>query len=191
MKHQLQKVIFDHLPLSPEEWKFLEARIHTKSLKKGEKLLTSGEISRAAYFIHRGILRNFLTHDNKEVTLFFAFENDLAIPYEFFSRAPAESCLQALTKSEVLLIHYDDLQAFFELSANTQKLGRLLMEQLFLKEKERSKTMLTLRPQDYYSHIEKEQPQLIHRIQSQHLASYMGITRESLSRIKKRRSKSV
>ncbi len=184
-------MIYSHLALSQHEWKFLEACLQPKLLKKGQLLLSRGQTADWAVFVGKGIIRNFLIHDKKELTLFFAFENELAAPYEFYQQLPMRSALQALTQTSVLLIHYQDLQDFYALSANTQKLGRLLMEHLYLKELERSKIKLALRPQDHYAYIEKQYPQLIHKVQSQHLASYMGITRESLSRIKRRRSRAI
>ncbi|MEL6863068.1 MAG: Crp/Fnr family transcriptional regulator [Bacteroidota bacterium] len=188
MYPQLKNYLNQITPLTEEEWHFLLPFLRLKSLDKGEILVHQGQINHSLIFVLKGALRTFFLSKGREINLDFTFANHMVSCYHFFRREPSDEFIQAMQTSEILIMEVEDAESFLGHFPNAQKLAHKLMSCLLLNEVDRLKAQLALNPEEIYAKIEQEHPQYIHKVQSQHLASYIGITRESLSRIKKRRS---
>ncbi len=184
LKHTFDKI----LKISDEDWQTFESIIETKNLKKKDYLLRQGQICRAVYFLSSGIIRTFhLNDDGKEINTAFYFQNDFLREIESMTNhTPSKKNLQAIEDSTVLFFDKAKLTALYEKSDFYQKLGRMILEKLTIIEQRYSSFLTAYSPKERYLYILENRPELIEQIPLQYLASYLGISRESLSRIRKR-----
>ncbi|UBM59488.1 Crp/Fnr family transcriptional regulator [Marinilongibacter aquaticus] len=184
LKQTLDKI----LKITDDDWAIFESILETKKLKKKEYLLREGQICRGIYFLSEGIMRTFHTNnDGKEINTAFYFQNDFLREIESMTHTiPSQKNIQTLKDSTVFYIDKSKLQRLYEKSEFYQKLGRMILEKLTISEQKYSSFLTTYSPKERYLYLVENRPECIEQIPLQYLASYLGISRESLSRIRKR-----
>jgi CRP-like cAMP-binding protein len=157
-------------------------------LKKGEVLLREGEVCKHLYFILKGGLRCFMHDANgKEINLHFYFEDQLASEFKSLRfQIPSDRNLVALMPSKVLRAARPDyIEMFADNLEFTQAAFRFFQE-LFLKEEEHSEMLRKLSADERYQYVLEHHPHLLQKVSLTQLSSWLGISRESLSRIRAR-----
>lgn len=158
-----------------------------KTLKKKEVLLSEGTICRYIWFINKGLIRDYFYRDGIEVTAGFFKEGDFICNYEsFIGQKPSKGYIDALEDCELLGIGYDSLQYLYSVSKIWERAGRLIAEQLFLVSEQKKDGLLANSPDLQYLSLVREQPAIIQRVPQYYIASYLGISPEHLSRIRKK-----
>ena len=141
-------------------------------------------------FVQKGALRMFYTQDGKEVNNHFFLENDYAVSYlDFLKNRNSRYHIQALEASELLTFDAQALQMAYDQSKNWERFGRLIAESVYAIATHRFESFLFLSATERYQQMLEDYPRFIHRIPLYHLASYLGIERESLSRIRRELAK--
>ncbi len=169
------------------DWEVMEALFHKKNYAKNEHILTVGEIENYLYFIERGILRSYVNRKDSEVTLEFSFQETLFSSYDsFLLRAPSLINVQAITAASLWRINYDDLQKIYSETQSGNLIGRMAAEMLSIEKSNRELDLLTKPAEQRYLELFENQPQLVQRIPLKYIASYIGITPQALSRIRRR-----
>lgn len=176
------------LKITDEDWRIFESILEAKKLKKKEYLLKQGKICSGIYFLSEGTIRTFhINKDGKEINTAFYFQNDFLREIESMTNnIPSQKNIQAIENSTVFYIDKIKLINLYEKSDFYQKLGRMILEKLTIIEQKYSSFLTANSPKERYLYILENRPELIERIPLQYLASYLGISRESLSRIRKR-----
>ncbi|MEP1150453.1 MAG: Crp/Fnr family transcriptional regulator [Balneola sp.] len=176
------------LKITDEDWRDFESIIELKKLRKNEYLLRQGQICQGIFFLSQGCLRTFYINDNgKDISTSFYFKDDFLREIESMTNnTPSRKNIQALEESTVFYLDKIKLVNLYEKSPFYQKLGRLILERLTISEQKYSSILRAYSPKERYLFILNNHPEFIERIPLQHLASYLGISRESLSRIRKR-----
>lgn len=159
-----------------------------QSVTKHQVLVEQGQVSKHLYFIKKGALRlGHLTPDGKEVTTQFFFEgNQVALIESFAHGTPSEYFLESLEETELLMVNRED---FMEAVAEHVALKDLMIELLLTKMTTYSNLFLSRiqqSPEERYRELQDQYAELLNRVEDQYLASYLGITPVSFSRIKKR-----
>jgi CRP-like cAMP-binding protein len=174
------------IPIS--EWIFLAKKIKTKSLKKDEHLFRLGEHSEIIAFVSKGFVYSYYTSPkNEELVKKFCWEGRLTSPYVSFLNGRKEcmfSC-KALEKTFLFYINYTDMLEMYQRHECWQKLGRLLAEKSIIEREEREYESLCLASTERYLSFVQKNAKHINRIPQYLVASYLGITPISLSRIRK------
>jgi hypothetical protein len=117
-------------------------------------------------------------------------ENEFITDYEsFISEQSAKLSIQSLTDAEVILLDRSGLIKLYETSFYWNKFGRIISEQIFLNSKRRTEDLLFKSPKERYLQLIEKQPNFFQLYSLKHIASYLGITPQSLSRIRKQLSK--
>lgn len=174
------------------EWKAHEVLLQKKLIKKGDYLLKAGEVCNHVTFINKGYFRVFHNLGEEELTDNFAFEGNYVTDYpSFVSRRPTDDNIVAMEDAEVLLLEYKDLQTTYEQYPVWQKFGRMIAEYILLFVVDRNKALLFLSPEERYVKLMKDRPKVIANVPLKYIASYLGITPEALSRIRKRMSTKI
>lgn len=158
---------------------------------KGEFLLEIGQIADGYFVVESGLARSFvLDYNNDDITTNFFTENGLVIDSSsLFQRIPAEENIQALTNCVCWRIKFDDFQELFHSIEGFREWGRSWMAESLFELKKRSVSMITDSATDRYLSLLKHQPDILKDAPLKHIASYLGITDSSLSRIRKETSK--
>lgn len=175
------------LPL--EEWKECEKIFHLNRLQEGEVLSNIGDRNYKIVFILSGVIRSFtLTDKGKEIVGHFFIENELHAPFaDFLQKTPCRLTVQALEEAEVLVASYEEFTQLYSRHQCWERVGRVLMEQNYLhKERREGQLLQKLGPERYEDFI-RDYPHLLKRIPQYQIASYIGITPQSLSRLIKRK----
>lgn len=181
-KAQIRKVT----DFSEEECDMFIPSLRHKTLKKGDYLLKEGQRINEIAFIESGILRIFYLSEGKEINNHFFLENDYAVSYmDFLKNTPSRYYIQALEDCELITFNSHTLQQAYNESKNWERFGRLIAENVLNMITNRFESFLFLSAKERYLNMLKEYPEYIQRIPLYHLASYLGIERESLSRIRK------
>ncbi len=156
------------------------------TLKKGEVLVKEGQISDKAYFIVDGSTRAYYLKDGKDITDWFAFENDFICAINsFFQNIPSPHYIEVLEETTLLVISKDDIMKLSDKYHDYERLTNRVATKTMLKLQARIVSMQFQTAEQKYQNILLAYPNITQRVSLTHLASYIGITLETLSRIRK------
>jgi len=183
--HSIQNLI----TLSPAERDIVTSLFKEKSYKKGDFFLAEGQICKQVGFVAKGLLRYYINHDGEEKTYAFSQENNYVCNYEsFLPQSPSSKIIQALEDCEVLVISHADLQILYAGVREGERFGRMAIEAVFIQLLADISSFYIETPERRYERFRKNHPDLEQRISQYHIASYVGVKPQSLSRIRKRMS---
>ena len=173
------------------ELELLRPAVKMMSLKKGQAFAEEGKIAKLAGIVVRGDMRHYYTRDGIERTTYFYFEGALVCAYiSCITRNPSKITIEAITDCELLVFPYAALKALFTQSHKWETFGRLLAEYLAIGLEERMVTLLMMSPEERYQDlVNSSKDRILARIPQHYIASYLGITPVSLSRIRGRSAK--
>lgn len=175
--------------ISNSDWDFFISKLQRRVIAKKAIFLKLNEIENHISFIEYGVVRLFIPKEDpeKEITFGFSFKDQFISAYDsFLTQQPSAYQLQALTETSVLSITYSDLQAVYNKTQIGNLIGRLTSERLFLIKSKREQDLLNLTAQERYIKLFKERPELLKVIPLKFISSYIGVTAQALSRIRKR-----
>lgn len=158
-----------------------------KKLKKNEYFLEEGQICNYIGLVNQGILIYFKSMDNgNEVTTDFAFEGDwVTNNLSRLNNTPSLITIKAIEPTELWVIEQLDLSELYIKIPKTERLGRILMEQAYLRIVQQSIGLQVLSAKKRYENLLLKFPEIFQRVQLYHIANYLGIAPKSLSRIRK------
>jgi CRP-like cAMP-binding protein len=178
---------YDITFLTPKEWATLIQYGSLKTYKKGENFITANQMNTKIAFILKGGFRFFYNKNDSEVTCLLAFENGLIGSFESnILKLPCTQTIQAIEESELFIIDYKDLEGLYDKSPKFERVGRLILEYYLAFLQQRITSYLLDTPEERYMRLIHETPNLLNRVPLQYIASYIGVTPVSLSRIRKR-----
>ncbi len=186
---QIKEYLESISQISTRDWEFFTSKLTRKIIPKKEIFLKLNEIENRISFIEFGVVRLFIPKedDEKDITFGFSFENQFVSAYDsFLTRQPSLYQLQTLTKTSLLYITYEDLQEVYQKTQIGNLIGRLTAERLFLLKSSREQNLLNLSAEQRYLKLFKERPQLIKLMPLKYISSYIGVTAQALSRIRRR-----
>jgi CRP-like cAMP-binding protein len=157
------------------------------TLAKNEYLLKEGKICRHLYFLEKGVLRGFYTLEEKEITHWFGFENDFVTSFHSFITAePSVENIQLLESCMLWRIAKEKLTALFDRYHEIERLVRIVNEKYYIRLEERYVNAQFKTAAERYENLLLQSPHIIERVSLGHIASYLGISQETLSRIRSR-----
>jgi CRP-like cAMP-binding protein len=155
-------------------------------LSRNEYLTVKGSINTNLYLVLEGSLRMFVIDESEEQVIRFGYRNSLVAALDsFISEKPSDLYIQALKKTTLKCIKKSTLMNFISSSTEYIEIWNFVLENFVLQQMERERDILTSSPQERYNRVLKRSPQLFQEIPSKHIASYLRMTPETLSRIKK------
>lgn len=172
-------------PLSLESKNQLRPYISIKNIHKDELLLRHGHVCKHIYFVHKGFIRIFYYKEGKEVTEWLTGENHFFFSIEsFFEKTPSHLIIEALEDSEIIQLSKKGLDT---LRRQNLEVANLMIEwisgSLVLSQKRMNSIQFETAKQRY-DHLLKQQPEMLNKVPLQYIASFLGITQETLSRIR-------
>ena len=187
--HQIKLYLDKIASISSLDWNFFISKLHRRIITKKSVFIKVNQIENHISFIESGIVRLFIPKDNpeKEITFGFCFKNQFVSAYDsFLTQSPSNYQLQALTETVMLSISYKDLQSVYKSTQIGNLIGRLTAEDLFLIKSKREQNLLNLNAEQRYLKLFEERPELLKSVPLKYISSYIGVTAQALSRIRKR-----
>lgn len=175
------------VPVSENDEKLIGSLFEPLHLEKGAYFVHQGQVCQQVGFIQTGLIRYFVNQDGDEKIYSFGLENDFVCDYEsFLSKAPCHRAVQAIEDSSLVVIRWGNLQRLFAELTHGEKFGRVAIEQVFVQTMRQLVSLYTDSPELRYQTFLDEYPTLPARISQYHIASYVGVKPQSLSRIRAR-----
>ncbi len=181
----LIKHISHYSRLSKEALKDMKAVLNRVELAKGAFLITEGKVCKHIYFLEKGCLRGYYNLDGKEITYWFAFEKNFVT--SFFSFITGKACvenIQTIEDCTLWSISYEDLQLLYDRHPDIERLGRIMNERYYVMLEERFVSNHFKEAKERYDNLMNNAPHILQRVPLGYVASYLGITQETLSRIR-------
>lgn len=178
------------ISFTDDEKRVIESYFTVRQVPKKFTLIRSNQIARELYYVNKGLLRLYYTKDANDITAFIFRENLFASCYDsFLRRAVGNQSLDTLEESELLVISYDDLQALYKAVPKMETVTRKIAEQRFINAQHILSSYILDSPEERWKKFEATNGDLLLRVPHHMIASFLGITPVSLSRIRKRLSK--
>ena len=184
MVEQIIQFINNYIPLTDEEIEFIKELNVIESYEKNTILLAEGQVAKECYFVLKGCVRSYYLIDGDEKTTEFYTEQQAITPISYVTNEPSEYYLSCLEDCVVSLGRKNDI-----LIERIPRIKNLILQfnsEQLVKNQISFDTFKNFSPEVRYSKLQETRPDLINRIPQYHLASYLGVTPESLSRIRKR-----
>lgn len=189
MEYQnLYKNIIRHVELTEQEWTFIASKVSPRNFKRGEYLNIPGEINKYTNLIIKGSVRVFyIDHNgyehNVQLGLTDWWTGDFA---SYISQQPGLFYVEAMEATEVLSFSYENLQIVFKEAPIMERFFRLLTQKAYSSFQMRVISNLSDDAEERYIAFRNKYPDMEQKIAQKHIASYLGISAEFLSKIKKR-----
>lgn len=185
MTTDLTKFISEYIKLSDAELEDIASMFKRRTVKKNDYLLREGETCKDLVFVQRGCLRLYYIADSIEVSVWFAFKHTSAIEiYSFISQKPSSYFLQAIEDSEILYLPKIELNKLYYTHPKMQEMMRKFWEDVVLNLIDRFTALQRDSAEERYRDL-LSKPAYLQTIPQKYLASFIGVTPTSMSRIRK------
>ena len=175
---------------SDNEWNYFAQKFTPKTFERDELLLRAGQVERYLYFIKTGLVRKYYLRQGREHCIDFMMDNQLVSSYaSFVQQKPSSLNIRAIKKTDVEAISYTEMQDIYCNTDMGNKMGRLICEQLYVNKVIRESSLIMESPDKRFQRLVENKKDLILHVPQYFLASYLNLTPETLSRIKRRNFK--
>ncbi|WP_245826198.1 Crp/Fnr family transcriptional regulator [Spirosoma rigui] len=188
MNEQFRTHVSKFILMSENEFAQVSTYFQTQTVRKKENLLMEGQVCKHNYFILKGILRKFFINGKGiEQTTEFAIENWwMTDTFSLLHQSPTEFCIQAVEPVELLFIHRDAQEKLLAHHPGMEKYFRCVYQKAYAAAQMRLKFLYDFSREDLYHYFRKSQPEFLQRVPQYLIASYLNITPEYLSEIRRK-----
>ncbi|MBK8735191.1 MAG: Crp/Fnr family transcriptional regulator [Saprospiraceae bacterium] len=174
--------------ISDKEFEETISYFSEKHLHKGDFFIKQFSVCRQVGFIIKGTIRiYYINQKDEETTYGFCQENCLTTSFKsFISQTPSDLILQALEDTDLLTIDYDKLNLLYKNYPTWQNIGRIITQNEFLNMEQYASVLNNETAKEKYLRLLKEQPNVLQKANIEDIASYLGVTRRTLSRIRQK-----
>ena len=184
---EVKKFLEQICPISDPDWAFISSKLYEEKFKKKTTLIKMGGIENYMSFLSEGIVRYYIPEEESDLTFGFLFENQFVTAYDsFITQSPSPYQIETLTDVTLWRISFNDLQEIYKKTESGNFIGRRMAENMFLIKSKREMALLSKTAEERYLDLFRERPNLIKEIPLKYIASYIGVTPQALSRIRKR-----
>lgn len=171
-------------PISTEEYNALESRLQTSKYKKGENIISPGQIQRHLYFVKEGVQMCHFEKDAKTHVIAFTYPPNLcALPESFSQQKPSKYYYTSITDSEIQYLAFDDLQELFKAYHNIDTLFRKINEKLLVGMLNLHLEFRSMSIEERFIAFCKRSPHLLQQVSHKYIASYLGIDATNFSKL--------
>lgn len=169
-----------------ENWAQMAQYVKVDSIEKGDFLLRAHTACNYVWFVVNGCVRMYYESAEKLSTVNFVEEGSYCTDCEsLYLRQPTNMYIEAIENTDCIAFHYDDIQQMYAQDAQAQQHGRMILEEVMLKIAERNRSLVQYSAEERYEHLLQSRPHLLQRVPLYMIASYLNISPEHLSRIRR------
>jgi CRP-like cAMP-binding protein len=190
--HKFEEFIKANVRFDRDAFDMALPNMEIVSLNKGDFFIEKDKTCRHFAYVAEGIIRAFDLNDGNEITTCLCSDNSFATStLSFITQTPSNISIQAMTKTTLLTLSYENLNALYKKSDFWLQVGKVIMEREFITLQQELWRNTVMGPDEKYLTLLHENPAIIRQIPLRYIASYLHITPETLSRIRKRTSRSI
>ncbi|HEY3402182.1 MAG TPA: Crp/Fnr family transcriptional regulator [Ohtaekwangia sp.] len=187
MTNELKSFLTQFNSFSPEEVEAIIESMAVKAFPKGAILLREDELTSTCYFIVKGCIRQYQLLDGEEKTIAFFTEHQPVISYSsYLERTPSQYTYQCIEDCELVAGTRESEQKLHKQFPRLEFMTQIVLQKDYQAVQNQLATMINLSAEERYQNLIETRPELLLRVPLQYIASYLGITPESFSRIRKR-----
>ena len=185
-KQPLLDYINKHIDLTVEEEAFLTSKVTYRKYLKGQYIVQQGDVCKYECFVVSGCTKTFFVDEQgQEHIVMFAIEDWWASDMgSYITQTPADFNVQCIENTEFVMFSYDDIEDLYREIPKLERFFRLIIERAFVASQKRLVRNFSLSAKDRYLYFKNQYPKIEQRIPQYMIASYLGITKEFLSKIK-------
>ena len=173
------------VPMSEGAIKAIASISTKRQVSKNEFLLEEGQVCDYLYFVNSGSVRGLTNRDGTIITYWFALEGAFATSFgSFISRTPSKEAISSIEECSLTCIHYYDLAKLYDQYHEVERIGRIIGQKYYVHLEDRIYNLQFLSAKARYEHLISSFPTLLQRVPLGYIASYLGISQETLSRIR-------
>ncbi len=185
----MKNIISSHIELSDPQYQLFLNKAKLKVVPKKEILFQAGKVNRKLLFIDKGFLRAFRYKNGKEFTHYFFSEKWFATDFKsYLTETPSELYIETLTETIYYEFDKEDFIKLFTIHPIFEKLGRIIAEEAYLLMIDRVTDFQITNLKERYHKLAQKSPKLLQKVPQKYIASFLGVSEQSLSRIKSRPS---
>ncbi|QQL48574.1 Crp/Fnr family transcriptional regulator [Mucilaginibacter ginkgonis] len=186
MHASLKQYLDGKIMLSPADEEYVDCKFKPRSTKRNEILVEKGDTARHIYFVVKGCLRVFLISDaGNESTRFLIFEGRMGTAFpSFINQRASVAAVQSIEASEILMLSHSDRELLLKNILGWERMERVGIEQDYIASIERIESFLSMDAKDRYAILLRKSPEIVKRLPAKIVADYLGISQETLSRLK-------
>lgn len=183
-----------YIPTNPIEWSILKSQFFIKKFNKNEVILHQGDICKNLYFINSGLARAYIIDENGRDFTWSIFFNDknanmtnlYVTEYDsFLHQKPSSLHIEALQECELVGVSYENVQMLYDKLKSGERFGRLMAEEAYSYAHNIIIDRQTKSAKERFEAFMKQTPHLLDKVPQYHIATFLGITPQHLSRLKK------
>lgn len=191
-RNEMKKHIGSLAGLDNKLWKNINSRLHYEELPKYSIITKTGEVENHIYALMDGVVRLYYEFGKSEYTLRFNFPISFFSAYaSFISRQPAYMNIETLTPVKLFKMSFNECEELYSKFPLAETIRRKIVEHFYMQREIKEISIHTKTAEENYYDLFSQNPEVIHQVPLKHIASYLGITPESLSRIRSRQSKKI
>lgn len=184
----VRRTIERYVPLTDAEWSRIAPNWQEFAFTRGARICGIGQVEQRFYIVKSGVQRLSFPHDGNDLCIGFAYDGSWCGEFaSFLSRKPARFEVTAVTDSTLLGVAHDDLQRLYLDVPIMERWGRLIVEELILGRAVREVEQMSLSAEERYERLMARSPQLLQLVPQKDIASYLRMTPETFSRLRKRK----
>lgn len=184
---KLKAILNSVTPVETAAWDDFEAYFSVRTLRKNELLWKAGDTCKHLVYLQKGLVRSIHHIEDKEITQHFYLEHSVFYDdYSFVSQRPCTNTYEALEETILTVIPRAAVYLMFDKYKCFERLGRMMVEQNHIRLMEAQQQIKTLSAEEKYHRLIKTQPEIIQRVPLKIIASYLHMTPENLSRVRKK-----
>lgn len=189
--YQIFNNIRKHIELSDAEKEYVLSLLAVEAAKRKELVLTQGQVCKKLYFVESGSLRAFNVNDaGKESTIMFAVQDWWITDMNcFVNQKPASLSIEALENSEIIGLGYHQVEMLYREIPKFERFFRILFQNAYVREQLRVLHNISFTTKERYQQFIKKYPAVAKKVTQKQIASYLGVTPEFLSSLKKKQSR--
>ena len=180
--------IQQHITLNDTELQYFQSKLKFSSIQRKDLILRQEQICKKLFFVEKGSFRAYnINEEGKESTIMFALKNWWITDMDcFVNQKPAQVSIEALEQSTVISLSFGALHDLYEKIPAFERLFRILFQNAYIREQKRTLLYLSSNTQERYYQFLKQYPDFIEKVTQKQIASYLGVTPEFLSAVKKK-----